>query len=86
MHCPKILFFYERLLQWFDKNIIPVDLDIMTQWGTLAGRHTRTLPVLDSLLAATCLNRRMTLLTRNLKDFADIDGLSVINPWDTPPG
>jgi predicted nucleic acid-binding protein len=38
------------------------------------------LPAIDSLLAATALVHRLTVVTRNAKDFEGL-GLTVINPW-----
>jgi predicted nucleic acid-binding protein len=45
----------------------------------LAGRP---LNVADGMIAATALEYRLTLVTRNVKDFAGI-GLVLLNPWDT---
>jgi len=71
-----------ELLQWFEGNILILDMDTVIEWGRLRARHTRTLPVIDSLIAASAITHHMTLLTRNAKDFADILQLSVINPWE----
>jgi predicted nucleic acid-binding protein len=57
---------------------IPIDPDIAETWGRLAGR--RPLPIIDGLLAATALVRSLTLVTRNVADFADL-GLAVFDPW-----
>ncbi len=43
-------------------------------------RLRRPLPAIDSLLAATALTHGLTLVTRNLKDFAHPE-LSVLDPW-----
>jgi predicted nucleic acid-binding protein len=37
--------------------------------------------VVDGILAATALEHELTLVTRNVKDFADL-GVVVLNPWD----
>jgi predicted nucleic acid-binding protein len=37
---------------------------------------------IDTLIAGTALAHHLTLVTRNLADFADIPGLDLINPWD----
>jgi predicted nucleic acid-binding protein len=58
----------------------------MTEWGNLVANHHRTLPAMDSFLAATCLNQRLILVTRNKKDFSDIKGLSIVNPWEATNG
>ena len=36
---------------------------------------------IDTLIAGTALTHGMDLVTRNVADFADIPGLSVVNPW-----
>jgi predicted nucleic acid-binding protein len=73
---------FEKKRALFAERTISLDTEIMVEWGRLLGRQDRTLPVLDSLLAATCLARGLSLLTRNEKDFASIGGLRVINPWE----
>jgi len=52
--------------------------------GRLAGERDsvgRNLPFGDGLIAATAIEHGLTLVTRNVRDFADL-GLTVINPWD----
>ena len=41
----------------------------------------RTLLAIDSLLATTALHHYMTLVTRNVADFRDCQGLELLNPW-----
>ena len=47
----------------------------------------RPLTVVDGLLAATAIEHNLTLVTRNVKHFADL-GVSLFNPWEetTPAG
>jgi predicted nucleic acid-binding protein len=73
---------YKKLCLWFEGKILDIDQETMVFWGKLVGNHKRTLPIIDSLLAATCLRRELVLVTRNTKDFNDIEGLSFINPWN----
>jgi predicted nucleic acid-binding protein len=40
-------------------------------------------PERDSLIAATVLVHGMTVVTRNIADFAPT-GVPLINPWDAP--
>jgi toxin FitB len=40
----------------------------------------RTMSVMDSLIAATAVHHRMTLVTRNVSDFQHVE-LSIFNPW-----
>jgi predicted nucleic acid-binding protein len=72
---------YEKVCLWFEGKIIDIDQETMVAWGRLVGNHKRTLPIIDSLLAATCLQHEFGLVSRNTQDFSDIEGLSVINPW-----
>jgi predicted nucleic acid-binding protein len=39
------------------------------------------MPAIDSLIAATCLQEKLDLVTRNDRDFAN-SGVTVVNPWD----
>jgi predicted nucleic acid-binding protein len=61
-------------------RIITVDADIAETWGRLDA--SRSLPIVDGLLAATALVRGMTLVTRNVRDIADV-GIAVLNPWNS---
>jgi predicted nucleic acid-binding protein len=73
---------YGRIRQFFDKRIIAIDEEILTVWGAMVGSCQRTLPALDSLLAATCIHANCSLLTRNEIDFDDISNIVIINPWN----
>ena len=42
----------------------------------------RTRPVVDALIAATARVHNLTLVTRNVTDFADC-GVDVVDPWAT---
>ena len=77
-----LLWLTQKLPDRFDRRIIPLDVDIMAEWGRLQARTKRTLPPFDSLIAATALARRMVVVTRNTKDFEDIEGINLLNPWE----
>ena len=68
---------------FFMGRILSVDLPVTERWGRLLAQARRPLPAIDSLLAATALQHNLTLVTRNVRDFAGL-GLNVINPWDSP--
>ena len=40
-----------------------------------------TLAVVDGVIAATALHHDLTIVTRNVKDFAGL-GVTVFNPWE----
>ncbi len=59
-----------NLLVQFQSRIIDVDRATITVWGELTGRleiQGRRLPTMDSLIAATALQKGFTLVTRNEK-------------------
>jgi predicted nucleic acid-binding protein len=66
---------------WFGDRVLSLDYKTLNCWGKICAKY-RTLPVIDSLLAATAIQHHLTLATRNIKDFKDIRELQVINPWD----
>ena len=74
----------EDLLVRFDEKIIPLDTDVLLEWGSLTARLEatgKTLPAMDSLIAATVLARQLVLITRNTVDF-DATGIEIVNPWE----
>ncbi|GHV83789.1 ribonuclease VapC [Spirochaetia bacterium] len=78
----RLLSWFAQVRAWFEGHIIYIDEGIMTKWGKFVANHNRTLPIMDSFLAATCLHQNLRLVTRNIKDFAGINELSIVNPWD----
>jgi predicted nucleic acid-binding protein len=72
--------FESTLLEWFSDSIVSIDRDVMLAWARLRAT-SRTLPILDSLIAASVLNAHAALVTRNAKDFEGIENLRVVNPW-----
>jgi predicted nucleic acid-binding protein len=76
------LWFDKEIPKFFNHRIIPVSADIMLVWARLCAEHGKTLPIFDSILAATALNESMILVTRNVEHFKVITGLGIINPWE----
>jgi hypothetical protein len=71
---------YERRLKpAFAGRILAVDEAVAEQAAALQAERTR--PGMDALLAATALVHDLALATRNLRDFAGIAGLRVVDPW-----
>jgi hypothetical protein len=72
------------LLERFSGKVLPVDAGVAIAWGRNQGEAERSgtkLPVIDSLLAATAAVHRLTIVTRNVADFARC-GATVFNPWE----
>lgn len=73
----------EDLLVRFYGKIIPLDIDILLGWGILIAHLESTgitLPAIDSLISATALTHKLTLVTRNIDDFNGT-GVEITNPW-----
>jgi predicted nucleic acid-binding protein len=71
------------LRSWFAGRILPVTESIAERWGYLVAagkRNGAALAVVDGILAATALEHDLTLVTRNIKDFAGF-GVAFLNPW-----
>ncbi|MDR1248361.1 MAG: type II toxin-antitoxin system VapC family toxin [Treponema sp.] len=76
------LWLNNQMPRQFENRIIPLGIDEMLEWGKLRAGAAKTPSPIDCLIAATALVHRLTLLTRNTRDFAVLAGLSLINPWD----
>lgn len=81
----------ENLRDWFsqveaafDGRVMSVDSDIARIWGELrtsVKKNGYTIGLPDLLIAATAIHYDLTVVTRNIKDFAPT-GCKVLNPWD----
>ncbi len=69
-----------ELPAFFAGRILAIDAGVADRWGRLLAVAGRPLPAVDSLLAATALHHRLSMVTRNSRDFIGT-GLDVINPW-----
>jgi predicted nucleic acid-binding protein len=68
----------------FSGRCLPFDERAATYYGTLVTarvRAGRPIEVEDGQIAAIALARGLTLATRNTGDFADIDGLKLVDPF-----
>jgi predicted nucleic acid-binding protein len=66
---------------WFENRLLPVNNHVADRWGRLQAMGKKTLPAIDSLLAATALTYDLKLVTRNTQDF-DFPFMETINPWE----
>jgi predicted nucleic acid-binding protein len=63
----------------FGPRILAVTLSIAEEWGKM--NSVRSLPTVDSLLAATAKVHGLTLVTRNVADIAG-SGAECMNPFE----
>ena len=73
------------LRPWFEGRILPVTAPIAERWGVLSGKcrlQGRQVKVADGLIVATALHHQLTIVTRNVRDFAGL-GADILNPWET---
>lgn len=68
-----------QILRAFDGRILPIDLAVARRCAALHVPNPR--PINDALMAATALDHRLAVVTRNVRDF-DGTGVTVLNPWD----
>ena len=74
----------DDLLIRFEGNVVSLDTDVLIEWGAMSARLEsagKTMPAIDSLIAATALAKKMTLVTRNVSDFEGTD-VEIVNPWE----
>lgn len=70
----------------FFGRILPVTRPVAERWGVLEGQRQlagKPLNMPDGRIAATALEHRLILVTRNVKDFAGL-GVTIFNPWQAP--
>jgi len=78
----------DRLEQWLDsvaENVecVPWDAAVSRRWAKLVvdlRKKGRSLPLLDSMIAATALTHGFTVATRNVADFEAAGG-KVVDPF-----
>jgi len=77
-----------ELERWFETVIgalecLPWDGAVSRRWARLVvqlKRKGRSLPLLDSMIAATALEHGLTVATRNVRDFEQT-GVKVVDPF-----
>jgi predicted nucleic acid-binding protein len=77
--------FQDLLISRFWNRLLTIDGSVATVWGELVAKSEnkgRTLPTIDSLIAATAIAHNLSIVTRNVKDFKDLK-VPIINPWET---
>ena len=75
----------EELEEWLklvltSYSVLAVDSAAFREWAKLM-RHQSTSLLLDALIAAVAVVHRLTVVTRNVRDFERL-GVQVLNPFD----
>lgn len=69
----------DKLLTLYGERILPFELETARRWGVLSavlGNESA-----DLMIAATALERGLTVVTRNVSDF-ERSGVPVLNPFE----
>jgi len=72
----------------FTGRIVPADLGVAERWSSIAAEAERkgiALPLIDGLIAATALQRILTIVSHNAPDFSATHA-SVLNLWEVCAG
>ena len=71
------------LMQRFEGRVLDIDLEIMLKWGEVNAELQKVgkpMPIMDSLIASSCLEKGFVLITRNEKDFYSFE-IEMVNPF-----
>ncbi len=74
-----------ELERWLDQvsnssNVLPMDVRCLRRWATLMDEHPHSLCE-DAMIAATARVHRLTVVTRNTRDFFRFD-VQTLNPFE----
>lgn len=79
----QIAAFLDDVVVRFGDRLLPVTTDVARRWGScvaVAARRGKTVHGIDALIAATALASGLTVVTRNVNDFAPT-GVATLNPF-----
>jgi len=79
-----LLHWLEELKINFNDKILNIDIEVMLKWGEIISilqKKGISISIMDGLIASSAIRYKMILVTRNEKDFKNIDDLKIINPF-----
>lgn len=76
----------EELETWLGRvmdsyGVLPMDVPAFREWARLMHRKSDTLSE-DAMIAATAIVHQLTVVTRNVRDFAQF-GVNLLNPFES---
>ena len=69
----------DKVLALYGERILPFDLQMARRWGQLSAALGNDSA--DLMIAATALERGLTVVTRNVSDF-EPTGVAIVNPFN----
>jgi predicted nucleic acid-binding protein len=70
------------LIHNFINDTLVIELEKSIKHKTADFRKAYHIKLPDAIIAATALVYDLVLITRNTKDFENISGLQIVNPWN----
>ncbi len=71
-----------EVLHHFIDDALVIELEQPIKYKTADIRKKHKIKLPDAIIAATALVYDLSLVSRNVSDLINIDGLQLINPWD----
>lgn len=77
-HFPYVGAWLREFTEHYGQNILPVDAEVAAVWGPLASNSE--VPAVDSLIAATALQRSLRVVSGNVEVYRKL-AVPAVNPW-----